>query len=138
MAPARAAEIGQVFGAVAGRGALEGVRVRRLAAVRLAPGRIPIVQRDRDGIRLAAARVPEPELDASVDALVGHLIAGGPEALAKIKDLIRFVSAGPVDDAMAKDTARRIAEIRVSPEGREGITAFLEKRKPAWTQGKDA
>lgn len=89
-------------------------------------------------IGLLQARVPEPELDASVDALVGHLIAGGPEALAKIKDLIRFVSAGPVDDAMVKDTARRIAEIRVSPEGREGITAFLEKRKPAWTQGKDA
>ncbi len=89
-------------------------------------------------IGLLQARVPAPELDAAVDALVGHLVAGGPEALAKIKDLIRFVSSSPVDDAVVKDTARRIAEIRVSPEGREGITAFLEKRKPAWTQGKDA
>lgn len=89
-------------------------------------------------IGLLQARVPAPELDAAIDALIGHLVAGGPEAIAKIKDLIRFVSSGPVDDAMVKDTARRIAEIRVSPEGREGITAFLEKRKPAWTQGKDA
>jgi methylglutaconyl-CoA hydratase len=51
--------------------------------------------------------------------------------LSKIKDLIRFVS-GPVSDEMIDDTAARIAEIRVSPEGREGIAAFLEKRKPSW------
>jgi methylglutaconyl-CoA hydratase len=57
---------------------------------------------------------------------------GGPLALAKIKDLIRAVSSGPVDGAMIADTAKRIAEIRVSPEGREGIASFLEKRKPSW------
>ena len=38
----------------------------------------------------------------------------------------------PVDDALIADTARRIAEIRVSPEGKEGIASFLEKRKAAW------
>jgi methylglutaconyl-CoA hydratase len=86
-------------------------------------------------IGLLQARVLAAELDAAIDALVGHLVAGGPEALARIKDLIRLVSAGPVDDAMVKDTACRIAEIRVSPEGREGITSFLEKRKPGWTHG---
>ena len=59
-----------------------------------------------------------------------------PAALAKIKDLIRFVGAGEVDDAMIADTAKRIAEIRVSPEGREGIASFLEKRKPSWIRGK--
>lgn len=85
-------------------------------------------------IGLLSARVPAPELDGAIDALAGHLIAAGPEALAKIKDLIRLVSSSALDDALVKDTARRIAEIRVSPEGREGITAFLEKRKPAWTQ----
>jgi methylglutaconyl-CoA hydratase len=86
-------------------------------------------------IGLLQARVPAAELDAAIDSLAGHLIAGGPDALAKIKDLIRLVSSHPVDDAVVKDTARRIAEIRVSPEAREGITAFLEKRKPAWIQG---
>ena len=86
-------------------------------------------------IGLLSARVPAAELDATVESLAGQLCAGGPEALARIKDLIRAVSSAPPDDALIKDTARRIAEIRVSPEGREGITAFLEKRKPAWTQG---
>jgi len=89
-------------------------------------------------IGLLQARVPAPDLDAAVDSLVSHLIAGGPAALAQIKDLVRAVSPGAVDEAMVKDSARRIAEIRVSPEGREGISAFLEKRKPAWTRGKDA
>ena len=74
------------------------------------------------------------ELDGAMDALLGHLVAGGREAHAKIKDLVRTVAAGAVDDAMIADTARRIAEIRVSPEGREGIASFLEKRKPAWVR----
>jgi len=41
-----------------------------------------------------------------------------------------------VDEAMISDTAKRIAEIRVSHAGREGIASFLEKRKPSWTPGK--
>jgi len=72
------------------------------------------------------------KLDAEIERILEHLIAGGPAALAKIKDLIRLVSSGSVDDTMIDDTARRIAEIRVSPEGKEGIASFLEKRKPAW------
>jgi methylglutaconyl-CoA hydratase len=75
-------------------------------------------------------------LDAEIDELLGHLTQGGPQALAKIKDLIRTVSSGVVDDAMIDDTAKRIAEIRVTSEGKEGIAAFLEKRKPSWTAGK--
>ena len=75
-------------------------------------------------------------LDADIDELLKHLTQGGPQALAKIKDLIRTVSAGSVDDAMIDDTAKRIAEIRVSAEGKEGIASFLEKRKPSWTTGK--
>jgi methylglutaconyl-CoA hydratase len=83
-------------------------------------------------IGLLSGLVPAGRLDAEIDALLRHLTQGGPQALAKIKDLIRTVSAGGADDAMIGDTARRIAEIRVSPEGREGIASFLEKRKPAW------
>jgi methylglutaconyl-CoA hydratase len=71
-------------------------------------------------------------LDAEIDEILKNLLAGGPQALAKIKDLIRAVASGQVDDAMVADTAKRIAEIRATPEGKEGVASFLEKRKPAW------
>jgi len=82
---------------------------------------------------LSALTVPE-ELDATVDAVVRQLVAGGRDAQARIKDLVRAVSSGPIDDGMVDDTAKRIADIRVSPEGKEGIAAFLEKRRPGWTR----
>jgi methylglutaconyl-CoA hydratase len=83
-------------------------------------------------IGLLTAVSPSGKLDGEIDEILGHLMQGGPQALAKIKDLIRTVASGPVDDPLIADTARRIAEIRVSPEGREGIASFLEKRKPSW------
>jgi methylglutaconyl-CoA hydratase len=46
------------------------------------------------------------------------------------------VSGRQVDDALSADTAKRIAEIRVSPEGREGIASFLEKRRASWCSPK--
>jgi methylglutaconyl-CoA hydratase len=75
---------------------------------------------------------PSEKLDGEIDEILKHIVQGGPQAIAKIKDLIRAVASGPVDDAMIADTAKRIAEIRVSSEGREGIASFLEKRKPSW------
>ena len=72
------------------------------------------------------------ELDARINEMLGHIVSGGKAALAEIKTLIRAVSRGPIDDPMIDDTARRIAEIRASKEGREGIASFLGKRKPAW------
>jgi methylglutaconyl-CoA hydratase len=76
----------------------------------------------------------QPEaLDRTIDELLQHLLAGGPQAHRRIKELVRAVTGRPVDDALAADTAKRIAEIRVSPEGKEGIASFLEKRKPSWT-----
>ena len=83
-------------------------------------------------IGMLSSLVPAAELDREIEGLLKHLLAGGPEAHAKIKDLIRAVAHRPVDDALAADTAKRIAEIRVSPEGKEGIASFLEKRKAAW------
>ena len=83
-------------------------------------------------VGLLTAVSPSEELDGQIDKILGHLAQGGPQAIAKIKDLIRTVSSGPVDDSMIADTAKRIAEIRVSSEGREGIASFLEKRKPSW------
>jgi methylglutaconyl-CoA hydratase len=83
-------------------------------------------------IGLLTAVSPSEKLDGEIDKILEHLLQGGPQSLSKIKDLIRLVSSDPVSDAMIEDTAQRIAEIRVSSEGREGIAAFLEKRKPGW------
>ncbi|MFO1425078.1 MAG: enoyl-CoA hydratase/isomerase family protein [Candidatus Competibacteraceae bacterium] len=76
----------------------------------------------------------EPDaLDARVQDIVTALLAGGPHAQAGAKDLIRAVANRPVDDALVEDTAQRIAHIRATPEAREGLGAFLEKRPPNWT-----
>jgi methylglutaconyl-CoA hydratase len=87
-------------------------------------------------IGLLSIIVPPGDLDSFIQTLLGHLLAGGPEALAKIKDLVRNVTGKPVDDRLVAETAKRIAEIRVSPEGKEGIASFLEKRKPSWSSKK--
>jgi methylglutaconyl-CoA hydratase len=85
-------------------------------------------------LRLLSDVSPPEELDGAVNAVLGHLVSGGRAAHAKIKDLVRTVAAKAVDDVLIAETAKRIAEIRVSPEGREGIASFLEKRKPAWVK----
>ncbi len=89
-----------------------------------------------EAFRIGMLSILTEKLDEEIDALAAHLLAGGPRAHAKIKDLIRAVAGRPVSDAVAADTAKRIADIRVSPEGREGIASFLEKRKAAWCSGK--
>jgi methylglutaconyl-CoA hydratase len=83
-------------------------------------------------IGMLSALVPSSDLDSIIENLLKHLLAGGPEAHVKIKELIRAVVHRPVDDALSAETAKRIAEIRVSPEGKEGIASFLEKRKASW------
>ncbi len=71
-------------------------------------------------------------LDAAVARMAHHLLAGSPHAIDASKRLLREIGGETIDEHLIADTARRIGEIRVSPEGREGIAAFLEKRKPAW------
>jgi methylglutaconyl-CoA hydratase len=87
-------------------------------------------------IGMLSLLVPGDQLDPSLDSLVKHLLAGGPEAHAKIKALIRAVAGRRPDDALVAETAKHIAEIRGSPEGKEGIASFLEKRKAAWCSPK--
>jgi len=87
-------------------------------------------------IGMLSMLVKENELDSTIDALLKHLLAGGPEAHAKIKALIRAVAGRRPDDALVAETAKQIAEIRGSAEGREGIASFLEKRKAAWCSPK--
>ena len=75
----------------------------------------------------------EPEqLDAKVQEIVTTLLQGGPLAQAAAKDLIRAVDSRPINDNLIEDTAHRIAHLRATPEAREGISAFLDKRQPNW------
>jgi methylglutaconyl-CoA hydratase len=69
--------------------------------------------------------------------MTNALLAGGPSAQAEIKQLLRHVTGrGETTDAsMLADTARWIARIRAGDEGREGLSAFLERRKPRWLRG---
>lgn len=76
--------------------------------------------------------VPESVLDERVQTLVSIMLENGPGAMAAIKTLMDRVAGGPLDDAMIEDTAKRIAKLRATEEGKEGVTAFLEKRKPRW------
>lgn len=72
------------------------------------------------------------ELAAAAERMVARLLANGPGAMAAAKNLIAAVAGRHVDDALIADTAGRIADQRSSPEGREGLSAFLEKRRPSW------
>ncbi|SFU42762.1 enoyl-CoA hydratase/isomerase family protein [Pseudoduganella namucuonensis] len=76
--------------------------------------------------------VPAADIDAKVAEIVKALLANSPNAVKEAKTLVRDVAGKPVDDAMLADTARRIAQIRASEQGREGVRSFLEKRKPSW------
>ncbi|HYD64712.1 enoyl-CoA hydratase/isomerase family protein [Azospirillum sp.] len=76
--------------------------------------------------------VPADELHAARDRIIEALWQCGPAAQAAAKDLIFAVARKPTDAAVIRDTAERIAAIRASDEGREGLSAFLEKRKPRW------
>lgn len=75
--------------------------------------------------------VPEAELDGTVEAKVNEVLSAGPVAAREAKALIRAVAGQPSEEAR-RVTASTIARVRTSPEGQEGLRAFLEKRAPGW------
>ncbi|MBN9695373.1 MAG: enoyl-CoA hydratase/isomerase family protein [Zoogloea sp.] len=81
---------------------------------------------------LAHEAVPADQLDVTVQGVVTALLQGGPRSQAAAKDLIRAVADRPVSDEVVEDTARRIATLRATPEAKEGLAAFLDKRPAAW------
>jgi methylglutaconyl-CoA hydratase len=83
-------------------------------------------------IGVAHAVVAPEALDATVAGIVKALVNNSPHAVQQAKTLVREIVGQPVDDALLLDTAGRIAAIRASTEGREGVASFLEKRKPTW------
>ena len=76
--------------------------------------------------------VPAADLPAAGARIVAALKAAGPHAITEAKRLIAELAERPADQKTKEDTARRIAALRDGAEGREGVAAFLERRKPAW------
>lgn len=84
-------------------------------------------------IGLLHEAVDADALDGAVQRQVDLLLKAGPVAAARAKSLVRDVAAHTDRDRHDRDNAALIARLRVSPEGQEGLSAFLEKRKPGWT-----
>jgi methylglutaconyl-CoA hydratase len=78
--------------------------------------------------------VKESDLESTLQELLGEISTSGPVALRKTKLLIREVTGKEIDSELRRFTSRVLAEVRVSPEAREGMQAFLEKRKPRWSK----
>src|SRR5512140_64927 len=74
----------------------------------------------------------DAEMDEKIGEIVDAMLACGPDAQRESKELLRAVAGRPVTSELVQDTAERIARLRSSPEGREGVAAFLEKRRAAW------
>ncbi|MFO1414084.1 MAG: enoyl-CoA hydratase/isomerase family protein [Burkholderiales bacterium] len=93
--------------------------------------RIDAARAERLG--LAHEVVAADALDARIGAIVDALLQGGPRSQAAAKALVGAVGKRAVPDAVVDDTSRRIAALRATPEAKEGLAAFLEKRPAAWT-----
>ncbi|MFN7086064.1 MAG: enoyl-CoA hydratase-related protein [Burkholderiales bacterium] len=85
-------------------------------------------------IGLAHEIADDDGLIAAVGRMLAHLYSSGPRALAAIKQLIPVSAHAAIGAKIVDETARRIARIRATPEAQEGLSAFLEKRKPAWLE----
>ena len=83
-------------------------------------------------IGLVSEVVTEKELDGRIDDITGMLLANGPTAVATAKQLLSDIAYQRIDPALIQKTSQRIADIRCSKEGQEGLSAFLEKRSPSW------
>jgi methylglutaconyl-CoA hydratase len=93
-------------------------------------GRRFSAERARD-IGLVHAVVDAPDMEEAVQRYVNEFLSAGPAAIAASKAIIPRVAAA-TDDAITAMTAAAIADLRVSPEGQEGLRAFLEKRRASW------
>lgn len=78
--------------------------------------------------------VEEEELATRVGEMLGQLYSSGPRAVHAIKQLILQSAHSPIGPGIVETTSKIIADLRATPEAQEGLTAFLEKRKPSWTE----
>ncbi len=85
-----------------------------------------------EAVSMGLCHVEREEPEAQVEAWLADLLLGAPGAIADAKSLIQDVSGRPISASLRAETADRIAARRASAEGREGLSAFLGKRKPEW------
>ena len=78
--------------------------------------------------------VENDKLEAVVDEIIENILKGGPKAIKSAKNLIYYVGNKVLGDDVMLETAKRIADSRASLEGKEGISAFLNKRRPNWQE----
>lgn len=90
--------------------------------------------RQAQHLGLLAACYSAHELDQAVSDWTTNLLQNGPAAMRATKALLHEVKHGELTPALRRYTEASIARVRVSPEGQEGLTAFLDKRKPAWQE----
>ena len=75
---------------------------------------------------------PAEALDQTVETVLQELLGAGPKAVQAAKSLVHDIGGQPISPDVIDLTATRIAALRATPEAREGLGAFLEKRKPSW------
>jgi methylglutaconyl-CoA hydratase len=119
-----------IIPAVIGPYVIAAIGPRQARRLMLTGERIPACEAARIG--LVHEVVPAEGLDAAVDAVLENLLKCGPKAIAAAKGLVRGLTGRPITAEIVDDTAQRIARLRATAEAREGIAAFLEKRRPAW------
>ncbi|MBA7528090.1 putative enoyl-CoA hydratase echA8 [subsurface metagenome] len=90
--------------------------------------------KEAETFRLVNRSLPTADMETHLKSVINLLLTSGPEAMSHCKNLI-FDVANTLDlDQALEKTAEKIAEIRISEEGQEGMKAFLEKRQPSWTK----
>lgn len=83
-------------------------------------------------IGLVSQIVDDTELDVHIENLAEQIKRNSPSAVIAAKKLVRDISNAPINERLIEDTCERIAKIRISRNGQEGLSAFLEKRTPSW------
>ncbi len=83
-------------------------------------------------IGLISECVEEAQLDTTIEHLISSILNNGPSAVSQAKQLIADVSHQPISQTLMDNTSELIASIRSSDEGKEGLSAFLEKRPASW------
>ncbi len=109
---------------------IEAIGVRQARRYFLTAERFTAAEAWRIG--LVHELVPAAEIDVRINEILGALLLAGPRAQLECKALIRGVAHRPIDAGVIAGTAEHIAQVRASPEGREGVAAFLERRAAAW------
>ncbi len=88
-------------------------------------------------IGLVSETVSEEDLDSEIDTIINSILKNGPNAVSLAKSLVNEIAYQDIDERLINDTSARIASVRVSKEGQEGLSAFLEKRTANWIKSND-